>query len=128
MIPVEKLRAVVKGLLEKTASGQARWLYDEEENYGCALYLPNALIRVLRKSPAAEPDSIRLVIEDLSNEDPHTVAEWEVQEGDRDWDLLHDLYDKASRVVYHWDKVLAEVETAVNSAGPIGLAEAELSR
>lgn len=123
MIPTEKLRALARRLDEKTAHNEVRWQYDEVVDRACAVVFRNSLIRLLYESPSTEPDRVRMKFEKLDNDyGPTPVDEWVVEEGDSDWPLASGLYDKASRTVYGWDKLLAEVEEEVNSDGPIGLA------
>jgi hypothetical protein len=118
LIPEEKFRRIASRLLTKTQSSEVLWKHDDSDDWVFVLDLPKSRVRLSLESPRAEPD--RIVMSIMEDADL-SVADWKVEEGDPDWGLVRALYDSVSRAVLGWDKVLADVEEAVEKEGPIGL-------
>lgn len=115
------MREIAERLLEKTRANEARWKFHETDDFGCELVLPTSSIELLPEAARGGPEGIRMIVNRLSDDvGAMPVSEWFVREGEADWELLHDLYDLASKRVYGWDTVLQEVENAVRGKGPIG--------
>lgn len=125
MIPKNKIRELAGKLLEKTRAEQVRWTYHPTVNYGCVLLLPHSSFEIAFDSPPAEPDKLTVTLNKEDGGDSEAVAELTVVEGDQDWELYRSLFGEASRRVFGWDKVLDELQTAVNAPGPIGLDQPE---
>ena len=122
MIPKNQLRQLIRKLLEKTQAGEVNWVPHESDDFGCELLLPATTVELTFSSPATDFDRVRVVLnENDKSHGPVPVAEEVVAEGEPDWELYHGLYQEATKRVFHWDRVIGELESAVNKAGKIGL-------
>jgi hypothetical protein len=118
MIPVERARLTAKKLLEKTRADQVKWEKDSGQRFGASFVMafPKSSIRLTFISPTAEPDTITLYFFD---ENGSSVGSWSVEEGSEpDWQLLNDLLAEANRSATGWDKVLEDVERALDADVP----------
>ncbi|HLZ08332.1 MAG TPA: hypothetical protein VKT80_07095 [Chloroflexota bacterium] len=119
MITANKLRDFVKQFRAKTDAKKMEWLPDSMDDSGCMLLLPHSKVRIVLERPDPEhlPDRVVLTIE---NGDGTVVGELTATSEDSDWELLHGLYEAASKAAYGWDLVLADLERAVSEDGSIG--------
>src|SRR5437016_1594160 len=118
MIPSEKMVQLAKGLLEKTRKHEASWRPDALYDFSYVLQLPGSHIRIaLQQNPEVPNKAVTFTVSDANDVAVGTL------EGRNDQpvgQVLHELFDQASKVATKWDKVLEEVQTALNSKGPIG--------
>ena len=124
-----QLKPIAEMLLLKTRKGEVNWLEEEADDSGTAyaVKLPKAGIVVKFCSPIAEPDYLVLA---LLDENGHGAIAWDVPQpepghptaAEADWELLNSLFKEARRQATGWDRILKEVQTALASQGPIGLA------
>lgn len=120
MIPIDKIRPTAKKLLEKTLAEQVSWkkLSDSRVSNSFETVFPNSRILISFVSPTAEPDCIVLAFYDRNGV---RVGDWTVEEGQQpDWTLLNDLLAEANRSATGWDKVLEDVDKALDTEGLIG--------
>jgi hypothetical protein len=119
MIPKERMIKLAEGLLEKTRNRQASWQPDSLYDFSYILDLPHSRIRVaLDQKSNPFNKVVTLTVSDANDVGVGTL---EGGMGEYDAHVLDELFTEASRVATRWDKVLEEVETALNSKGPIGL-------
>ena len=122
MIPKTQLRQLIRKLLKKTQAGEVNWVPSETDDFGCELLLPASTVELTFSSPATEFDHVRVVLnENNQNHGPMPVAEEVVAEGEPDWEVFYGLYQEATKRAFHWDRVLDELESAVDKTGKIGL-------
>lgn len=124
MIPKNQLLALLGKLREKTDAGEVNWEPHDDHEYGCRLTLDRLTVELIYQSPPADPDRVRVKFNEFDPSDGFEipVAEMTAEDGDREWETVHGLYLSATKKAYHWDRVVGELEAAVNSAGRIGLA------
>jgi len=103
------------------------WIPHDDYEYGCRLSLDGLMVELLYQPTLAGPDRVRVRVR-VNELDPTTgeklaVAELSAEddEDDENWNLFFGLYQAASKEAYHWDRVLGELESAVNTTGRIGL-------
>ncbi len=98
------------------------WLPHDGYDYGCRLSLGGLSVELIFQSPPADPDRVRVRINEFDgpSDSEHLVAEMTAEDGDRDWEAFYGLYQSASKEAFHWDRVLTELQTAVSRAGRIG--------
>ena len=133
MIPNEKIRSIVNGLLERSQKNEANWIAaptppgstvvgpglirGRNEPNAFLLQLPASKVKIEYCSPPTEPDYVRL---DFLKSDGANVGGWTVHDGEDDWPLLQDLFFEASRRGIGWDSVLDEVGGALAKPGLVG--------
>jgi hypothetical protein len=121
MIPKQKMQEIAERLLAKTRAKETLWTSSDTDDFGCELRLPKSSIELVPETTVGGLERIRMTVnEETPDVGPIPVGEWSVEETDSDWQLLQELYDLASKKVFHWDAVLADVEGAINSRGLIG--------
>lgn len=120
--PENQLRSLAEGLLKKTKAGQVNWVRNSDEA-SYEVLLPQSRIRTWYTAPRAAPDTISLGFYNPKAELIGVLSANKPDPGDvpeADWPLLESLYAEVHRTVSGWDKVLAEVESAIASPGAIG--------
>jgi hypothetical protein len=125
MISKVQMRSYVKQLLEKTRKNEVRWMDSGVPN-GVELLLPHSSIELEFESPSAELDRFKLTFNNTAiGSDRIPVETWVVEQDDEDadWQLLFQLYREATPITTGSDTVLADVEAALNTKGPIGIIE-----
>jgi hypothetical protein len=125
MIPQDKIREIVKRLLEKSRSNQVNWQREPSRkmNDGTTIEelvvrFPESSIAVRYWSPPTEPDYISIHVLNKGGVKVETIY---YGDNDEDWPLASDLFREAERFVLGWDKVLTDIESAIGREGPIGL-------
>ena len=117
MIPEEKMVQLAKALLEKTRNHEANWRPDPLYDLSYILQLPGSRIRVAMERMPDVPDRVpTFTLTDLNDV---TVGVLEARDPAIGM-IVANLYQQASKVATRWDKVLEEVETALNQKGLIG--------
>ena len=128
MIPKSQLHDLIRKLRAKTAAGEVNWVPHDTDEFGCELLLPGSSVELSFLSPATDLDRVKVILNENDKKyGPAPVAEAVVAEGDPDWELFYGLYLEASKGAHHWDRVLGELESAVNNTGRIGLTHEQLS-
>lgn len=134
--PVEKLRAISRELLDRTKARLVNWIprgrNGRPPETAYELVLPDSRVSIIYTRPSIAADSVTLRFQNL---DAVTVDEWRVEEPDYDpdegrtleqadpngdWRLLNDLFGEVHREATGYDRVLSDVELALQSLGPIG--------
>jgi hypothetical protein len=69
-------------------------------------------------SPPTEPDYISLNVRNKGGVKVETIN---YNDDDEDWPLVSDLFREAQRFVLGTDKILTDIERAIEREGPIGL-------
>ncbi len=124
MNPEEKLKALARGLLEKTRARQVNWVPTRDKDREYTVVLPHSWIRLHYVNPRALPDFITLafynaegvLVGALKAEEPDP----EEQGSNPDWDLLNSLFTEVHRSAAGWDRVVEDIEKALASPGPVG--------
>ena len=118
MISPQKMRETAAQFRAKTDAKKMDWRPDSMDDAGCMLLLPHSKMRIVldRPDPEHHPDRVVLTVE---NGDGIVVGELTATSEDSDWNLLHGLYEAASKVAYGWDLVLSDLERAVSEDGLI---------
>ena len=120
MIPGDKMLEIARGLLEKTQRHEARWRPDSVDDFAYVVYLPGSRIRIALESNTEAFNKV--VSFTVSDADDVPVGRLEGRNDEAVGQVLHTLFNEASRVATKWDKVLQEVERALSSEGLIGAA------
>ena len=141
MIEIDRVRSIAKRLLEKTRSGLVNWSanHDDATGKGCVLLLNNSTVELTYRDDTAEAPTIRMDIINSARDKSSTPAALATlsaydstlqlnepitdPQDASDSVLLIELYREATRVVYEWDVVLADIDDALSQPGRIGLAE-----
>lgn len=121
MIPSSKVRDILKRLLERSKADEVRWLACDDQGRGFAVQFPHSRLSISLNSPPTEPDFYDIT---FWNENGQEASRLVIEEGDELWPLALEAFNEASRYVTGWDKVLNDVEAAINSKQPVGLPEA----
>jgi hypothetical protein len=125
MIDLDKLRDIAKRLLERSRKNDVHWQEVEREHRGATGYevqLPSSMIRVEHRSPETEPDNILVIVCGQRGE---IIASLDADASTPDWPLLNDLYAEAHRYVTGWDRILKDIDEAIQKPGKIGIASAK---
>lgn len=128
MIPNEKYREIASHLLERSRAEKVNWQRPRrvhDANGGYEVRLPESMIRVLFYSPRTQPDYVRI---SLCKPNGEAVGDWLVEAGDEDWELAHNLFSEAHRLVSGWDRVLNDIEKSISTEGVIGLPVGEATQ
>lgn|SRR6185437_5154045 len=110
----EQLREVMRQLYKKSSQDQIKWRRVGE---AYEIALPASSIAVRFFSPEFGPDVYLGV---LMNSRGEEVLRLEAEEGGKDWELLRQLYDDATRVVSGWDTALADAMKALQGDNVLG--------
>ncbi len=123
MTPKQKIIEILQRLLERSQAGEVNWIADDFEPQRIYyLHFPSSCLVLTYRSPRTEPDGIEVAIKKNDpSEEEVTVTSLYVEEGDEDWELVHDLYREAERRVTKWDQVLSGIESAMRTPGTVGL-------
>jgi hypothetical protein len=118
MIPQQTITLIANNLLGKSLMGQVRWRPDMQEDTGAVVRLSSSRIRIYRldETDTAEP---RIVLS-IENANGRVVGEWSASPGQPGWDVLNQLHQSALEISSDWDKVLEEVQSAVQGTEVIG--------
>ena len=122
----DQLRRLAQRLLNKTRAREVNWIQSDANSPDntLELILNGSSVQVLFRSPSVEPDEVELRVNGYTaNGSKVAIESFTALEGDDDWALLHDLYTESTKVVLGWDRVMNELEIAVNSGGRIGRGE-----
>ena len=121
MIPRDKFRELMEGLLAKSKAGEVNWRMsdthriDRETEY--LILLENfSLAMVYKKSVAI--DSISVSIDDSQH---RLIDQFVYEEGGEGWDLAVALFAQAESTVLGSDRVIDQFEKAIKSPGTIGI-------
>ena len=120
--PDSQLRNLAEGLLRRTMAGQVNWAKSSDDG-PYEVRLPHSRLRLWYTTPRVESDSISLGFYNSKGDLVGKLSAYKPEpedEPEADWPLLESLYAEVHRSVTGWDKVLAEVESAIASPGAIG--------
>jgi hypothetical protein len=117
-VPNERMLGIAAQLLQKTRSGQVRWVSDIVMEDGYVVYLPNSRIRLDRdKDLNGRSSRVRLQLE---NDAGRTVGNLVAERDEPGWDVLQNLQAAAAQASSRWTEVLDEVEAALSGPGVVG--------
>ena len=139
MNTTDRMRDVARRLLVKTKSRQVNWIPHDLEFMGCTLYLDKSHMTLRHLKPKALSDTIRIDLyrQDDNDRYPPAAASFEAYvftEGSvvEDYDdeqqfndslLPTELYNEATKVAYHWDEILDDIDNALAQPGRVGLSQ-----
>lgn len=126
-----QLREIARNLLKKTQAGEVNWVRGENaaRKKSFEVVLPPTRVVISHLNPIADPDALRLEIQDALNIPVMelTVAEPDFEQPDRedqermpDWKLLSELFEIAHLTATGYDRVLKSIEAALATPGVIG--------
>ncbi len=114
MFPLRKdeFSQIVTGLLKKTKERKIPWRRDDAPNDAFRFSSPEFSLFLIRESPRAEPDYIKL---EFTGPKGEQAGKWKVWEGDEDWPLAEELYAEVYRSVHGSDRVFDGVKRFIES-------------
>ena len=115
MIPQEKVRQIIQRLLERSRLNEVAW---QGTRNGYVVRFPRSWLGVDYGSPDTEPDFVSI---EIGRSDRESIGYWRFSENEDGWNEARELYWEAERAVVGWDRVLSDVEAALNEQGKIGL-------
>ena len=114
----DKVREILRRVIEKSGQGMVRWLEDSrsEDTY-YVRFDPDTELRVYFESPPSAPDRIEITLD----VERRNVMKLAAEESEEDWGLLKELCDEAKRCVLKWDAALKIIDEVLEDDGIIGL-------
>lgn len=122
MISESQFVGILDRLLARSRDNQVVWLANGYGGESYTVHFKSSSIVVGLASPSHEPD---YYFAELQGSDDQVIASLRANREAGDYeptnrDLLQDLYFDAKRCVYGWDKILQEIESALNSKETVG--------
>lgn len=113
-----QLKGIAANLLEKSRRGEVKWQWFEQGQRRYSVQVPPGFLVIQRNPSEYPPASVTFSIHVPNEED--ALSEWTVEEGEADWPLILELFERAEQKARGWDRVISDIERAVRAGGPIG--------
>lgn len=119
-----RFRGILQQLLERSRRGDVNWLRLPTPDATSRAYfvrLPESMITVWLEPSEYTPDHIRLRIDRFDERGQNwPIKEWKFVEGGEEWDFVLDLHSEAERFAMGWDRVLSDLERAIEQDPKVG--------